>query len=62
MGNPNFIHTIGGWRDLPIEYSSHNFKTVYKDEYTGEELPNDLVRAAMEEELNYFNSARVGCC
>ena len=39
----------------PIEYSSHNFKTVYKDEYTGEELPTHLVRAAMEEELNYFN-------
>ena len=44
-----------GGGSLPIEYSSHNFKTIYRDEYTGEELPNDLVRAAMEEELNYFN-------
>ena len=44
-----------GGGTLPIEYSSHNFKTVYKDEYTGEELPTHLVRAAMEEELNYFN-------
>ena len=44
-----------GGGTLPIEYSHHNFRTVYKDEYTGEELPNHLVRAAMEEELNYFN-------
>ena len=48
------IPLVGGG-SMPIEYSSHNFKTVYKDEYTGEELPNGLVRAAMEEELNYFN-------
>ena len=40
---------------MPIEYSSHNFKTIYRDEYTGEQLPTALVRAAMEEELNYFN-------
>ena len=40
---------------LPIEYSSHNFKSVYKDEYNGEQLPTALVRSAMEEELNYFN-------
>ena len=26
------------------------------DEYTGEELPNHLVRAAMEEEFDYFNA------
>ena len=45
---------VGGGT-LPIEYASHNFKAVYRDEYTGEELPNHLVRAAMEEELNYFN-------
>ena len=29
---------------------------IYKDEYTGEELPTHLVRAAMEEELEYFNA------
>ena len=40
----------------PIQYDTHNFKAIYKDEYTGEELPNHLVRAAMEEELNYFNA------
>ena len=43
-------------RILPTEYSAHHFKTVYKDEYTGEELPTHLVRAAMEEELEYFNA------
>ena len=48
------IPLMGGGT-LPIEYSPHNFKTVYRDEYTGEELPNHLVRAAMEEELDYFN-------
>ena len=41
---------------LPIRYETHNFKTVYKDEYTGEILPNHLVRSAMEEELNDFNA------
>ena len=44
-----------GGGSLPIEYIPHNFKAVYRDEYTGEELPNHLVRSAMEEELNYFN-------
>ena len=45
--------TAGG--KLQIKYSAHNFKTSYKDEYTGEVLPTHLVRAAMEEELGYFN-------
>ena len=41
---------------VPIQYLAGNFKDEYKDEYTGEVLPMDLVRAAMEEELNYFNA------
>ena len=41
---------------LPISYQDHNFKSEYKDEYTGEVLPTHLVRSAMEEELEYFNS------
>ena len=41
---------------LPIQYEQHNFKSEYKDEYTGEVLPTHLVRAAMEEELSYFNA------
>ena len=48
------IPLVGGG-SLPIEYIPHNFKAVYRDEYTGEELPNHLVRSAMEEELKYFN-------
>ena len=49
------IPLVGGG-NLPIEYSAENFKRVYTDEYTGEELPLHLVRAAMEEELEYFNA------
>ena len=40
---------------LKVKYSAHNFKTTYRDEYTGEVIPTHLVRAAMEEELGYFN-------
>ena len=49
------IPLVGGGA-LPIEYSADNFKKIYRDEYTGEELPLHLVRAAMEEELEYFNA------
>ena len=31
-----------------------NFKSIYKDEYTGEELPMGHVRNAMLDELEYF--------
>ena len=47
---------LHGGGTLPVSYEDHNFKAVYKDEYTGEVLPTQLVRAAMEEELEYFNS------
>ena len=47
---------LHGGGKLPIAYEDQNFKAVYKDEYTGEVLPTHLVRAAMEEELEYFNS------
>ena len=40
---------------VPIEFRPENYKTKYVDEYTGEILPHDLVRAAMEDELMYFN-------
>ena len=49
------IPLVGGG-ELIIEYSSDNFKNIYKDEYTGDELPHHLVRAAMEEELEYLNA------
>ena len=40
---------------LPIRYDPANFKPRYGDEYTGETLPPELIRAAIIEELDYFN-------
>ena len=39
-----------------VTYDDCNFKQRYVDEYTGEELPRDLVKAAMIEDMRYFNS------
>jgi len=41
---------------LPVVYDPTNFKTHYTDEYTGEVLPPQLIRDAIEDELNDFNS------
>ena len=41
---------------VPIEYDQKNFKDRYFDEYTGEILAPHLIRPAIEDELNYFNS------
>ena len=38
-----------------MKYEASNFKPVYTDEYTGEVLDHKLLRAAMEDELDYFN-------
>ena len=35
--------------------SFQNFKATYKDEYTQEELDDNLTHAAMIDELQYFN-------
>ena len=43
----------GGHDEIPFD--SRNFKAVYRDGYTNEKLPDDLVRAAICEELTYFN-------
>ena len=40
---------------MPVRYAAENFKALYHDEYTGEALDPKLLRAAMEDELNYFN-------
>ena len=42
-------------KTYPVTFDPKNFKTVYRDEYTGEVLPYHLVRAAMAEEMAYFN-------
>ena len=39
-----------------ITYDPVNFREVYLDEYTREPLPLELVKDAIKEELNYFNS------
>ena len=39
-----------------ITYDPVNFREVYLDEYTREALPTELVKEAIKEELNYFNS------
>ena len=40
---------------MRIHYEPHSFRAQYLDEYTREVLPNDLVQAAIVEELQYFN-------
>ena len=44
----------GGAR--PVMYNAANFRERYTDEYTGEMLPPNLIRTAIVEELDYFNS------
>ena len=39
-----------------ISYDDQNFRDKYVDEYTGETLPPELIRAAIIDELDYFNS------
>ena len=39
-----------------IVYDDNNFRLKYVDEYTGEVLEPSLIKAAIVDELNYFNS------
>ena len=48
------IPKVGGGT-VTIKYEATNFRERYLDEYTREVLPLDLVKAAIVEELNYFN-------
>ena len=41
---------------LPVGYKAEHFKHQYIDEYTGEVLPQELIHAAIVDELNYFNN------
>ena len=52
--SPSVLPNAHG-ENIPIEVDPSNFRKIYRDEYTGEELPHHLVRAAMAEELSYFN-------
>ena len=40
---------------VTITYDVKQFKDTYLDEYTREPLPHHLVRAAIRDELDYFN-------
>ena len=48
------IKKCGGGH-VDIEWGSRNFKEVYRDECTNEVLPKELIHAAIQEELSYFN-------
>ena len=41
---------------MQVTFDPSNFKQAYFDEYTGEPLPDHLVRTAIAEERSYFNS------
>ena len=41
---------------IPVTYDESHFKARYLDEHTGEMLAHHLIRPAIEDELNYFNS------
>ena len=44
-----------GGGEIPIKYEASNFRAQHTDKYTGEILDHKLLRAAMEDELNYSN-------
>ena len=49
------VNKVGGGY-IQLEWDDRNFKEVYRDEYTGEVLPPELIKAAIKEELSYFNA------
>ena len=42
--------------EMKRQYKVENFRAVYRDEYTAEPLPNELVHKAMCEELEDANN------
>ena len=52
---PGAIPCEGGGT-VTIRYDVKEFKDTYLDEYTREVIPHHLVRAAIRDELDYFNS------
>ena len=47
---------VEGGGQVTVRYAAQDFKDVYLDEYTREPLPHHLVRAAIKDELDYFNT------
>ena len=54
---PGSIPVEGGGY-VRINHDIKDVKDPYLDEYTREVLPHDLVRDAIKDELNYFNSKK----
>ena len=52
------MQKVGGG-EIEVDFNTISFKTRYFDEYTGEPLPNHLVRAAMIEETSHFSEKAV---
>ena len=52
------VKKLGGGT-LDIDFDLLRFKAQYFDEYTGGILPNDLVRAAMIEEMTFISPGRL---
>ena len=44
-------------KQYPVEFDAVTFKAICRDEYTRDVLPNHLVRAAIAEDMAYFNNA-----
>ena len=53
----HITRTNGG--KIKVDYTDDNFRPRYIDEYTGEVLTHSLIRAAIVEELNYFNDNQI---
>lgn len=53
----HITRTNGG--KIKVDYTDNNFRPRYIDEYTGEVLTPSLIRAAIVEELNYFNDNQI---
>ena len=54
----SFITRTNGGK-IKINYGDENFKFKYMDEYTGETLDPALIRAAIVEELIFFNEKQI---
>ena len=48
---------VGG--NIEVDFNAIHVKTQYFDEYMGEPLPNDLVRAAMIQDMSYSSKKAV---
>ena len=57
FGKTNMQKVGGG--ELEVNFNTINLKAQYFDEYTGEALPNALVRAATIKEMSYLSEKAI---